>query len=73
MGVLRGKAADAEHAPDVAREAERVEHGQEVEERLVGRVMRPALNRDAVGCRVYARERVREREVGERWAPSLML
>ena len=46
-GVLR-VSSDTEHPSDVTCETERVEHWEQIEEGFVVRVMRPALDGDAI-------------------------
>jgi hypothetical protein len=45
------KAADGEHVAHVGRKAQCIEHGQQVQQTLVVRIVGPAFDRNAVCCR----------------------
>mgnify|MGYP001583504623 CR=1 FL=1 len=48
--TLLAKPPQPQHAPDIGRESQAIEHGQEVEQALVVGVVDPALDRDPVSC-----------------------
>lgn len=48
--VGASEATNGEHVAHVGGEAERIEHGQQIEQALVVGVVRPAFDGNAVGC-----------------------